>query len=628
MKGESDQSSPFTAQELDRVIKKLKKGKRPGVDEYPPELFIYAGKGVREALLNVINLVKTSRDIPDQWNLMKIVAIYKQKGCKKMLRYYRGIFLAIVISKLFESLIKSRIEPALNNINLLQAGSRTNRRGADNVFLLRGCVDHYVANKRPLYITAYDYEQAFDSLWMENCILALKNLGVSKEMLQLIYNLNKKAIVTVKTPYGMTEPFETEPVVKQGTVLGSALCSSSTGEYCGINTGVEVGNMTVSSLLYVDDVIDLSSNVKDRERYHEHAVIFSRQNNLSLSGTKCYGMAMNCDDILPLLLIESDGSKCVIPAEVIIYLGDVFNEKGNNDDLIKDRIRRGTKASICITSLIRETNLGIYEMSVWLLLYCALFLSTVLFNSETWSRLRVKDIEQLQAMQNKFLKKMVGVSSGTPNSFLFLELGVLPIEAEIHKRQLMFLHRILQLPVDDPVHQMFLNLMILDQKGEANWWTQVKTLLPKYELPACLEDITKLKKNTFKDKVTKAINKTVLANLVKECSALIKTQNLVYDSLKMQDYLKVLYPNQSRIILKSRCQTLDIKTQSTFKYGEDDVLCRSCGAHDETFDHILNCGYEEKEHMKINICNLEESSDLITSILMRAANRIDTFCTP
>ena len=40
---------------------------------------------------------------------------------------YVCVFLAIVISKIFEKLIKARIEDKLKEINLLQAGSRTNR---------------------------------------------------------------------------------------------------------------------------------------------------------------------------------------------------------------------------------------------------------------------------------------------------------------------------------------------------------------------------------------------------------------------------------------------------------------------------------------------------------------------
>ena len=117
-----------------------------------------------------------NQDVPDQWNEVRIATIYKQKGSKKMLKYYRGIFLTILlVSKIFEYLIKDRIDEKLDNINILQAGSRKNRSGPDNIFLLRGCIDHFKFIKRPLLFTAYDFEQAFDSLWLEDSIISLKD---------------------------------------------------------------------------------------------------------------------------------------------------------------------------------------------------------------------------------------------------------------------------------------------------------------------------------------------------------------------------------------------------------------------------------------------------------------------
>ena len=103
----------------------------------------------------------------------------------------------------------------------------------------------FQVHEETLFLTAYDFEQAFDSLWLEDCILSMKNLGVEKEYLQLMYNLNKSATVTVQTPYGETSAFQTDPIVKQGTILGPSLCSSSTGEYCDINPGVCVGNLII-----------------------------------------------------------------------------------------------------------------------------------------------------------------------------------------------------------------------------------------------------------------------------------------------------------------------------------------------------------------------------------------------
>ena len=105
-----------------------------------------------------------------------------------------------------------------------------------------------------------------------------------------------------------------------------------------------VGCTTISALVYVDDIIDLSSSVEDFVLSHQNAVLFAKKKKLTLSGTKCYWMVLNRkakDGPIPTL--EIDGESIVLPASEIVYLGDVFNELGNNDGLIADRIKRGTK---------------------------------------------------------------------------------------------------------------------------------------------------------------------------------------------------------------------------------------------------------------------------------------------
>ena len=587
----SKSSTPFELDSLAKIVKKVKKGKSPGIDRYPPEFFLYMGKGLLRSLLELFNFIKDKREIPDQWNSMMIVTIYKNKGSKKMLKNYRGIFLTVIVSKVFEGMIKERIQDQLVKVNILQAGSRFNRGAGDNVFLLRAAIDHYVNMKKPLFVTAYDYEQAFDSLWMEDCILALKDLGVSQEMLQLIFSLNKNAKVVVQTPHGLTTEFTTDPIVKQGTVLGSILCSSSTGEYCGVNVGVAVGTMILASLLYVDDIIDLSLNTDECLKAHENALTFSNKKKLSLSGSKCFNMVINQNEENLPVDMEIDEEKKVVVAEEIVYLGDVFDVKGSNNGLIHDRVRRGTKASISIQSLLAETDVGKHKISVSLLLYGVLFLSTVLFNSQTWSNLKKKDIEALPTLQLKFLKKIVDVARSTCNAFTFLELGVLPIEHEIRKRQLMYLHRILQLEHDDPVVQMFHNIVDLHKCGESNWWTDVKHSMEKYNIDTPLDEIAAMSKERFRVIVNTSVKKLALRELVDEVKTKKKTKHLIYTELQTQSYLLNFYPTQARTIFKSRCQTLDIKSHLTYRY--DDLCCRVCGEGEESLIHVVNCGSDD-----------------------------------
>ncbi len=615
------ESPPFQLNELDSVIKSLKNNS-PGLDGYPASLFKRAGVGLRTSVLEVLNLIKSTKEIPDQWELVKIVTIYKQKGSKKRLKYYRGIFLTIVISKIFEKLIKNRIEHHLKKVNILQAGSRLNRGGPDNVFLLRGCIDHHLFTKQSLFVTAYDFEQAFDSLWLEDCILALNKVGVEKDMLQLIYNLNKRAKVTVQTPHGEATQFTTDPIVKQGTVLGPILCSTSTGEHCDENTGVAVGTLLLASLLYVDDIIDVSNTIQDRKKAHELTMLFGRRKKIFYSGTKCYSMAIKFDpDGIPSLKINEEFN--VVDTDEIVYLGDVFNEKGNNDGLIRDRVKRGTKAMITINSLIAENEVGIHRINVLLLLYHALFLATTIFNSQTWSKFRNEDLEKLQVLQLKFLKRVIGVARSAPNSLVYLELGVVPIAAEIHKRQLMYLHRILNLDSSDPVYQMFSNMISFSEAGEKNWWTQVKGILPKYNITKNLTSLKLMSKEEYKKMVNTHVTDKVLEELIDEFQSLKKDRKLTYSSLQQQEYLKCLYPSQARIVFMCRCNMLDIKTHRTHKYN--DTVCRGCGVEEETVHHIVNCGFPPNEHIEFNMYEIGELSVLVKSHLINVIRRIETF---
>ena len=103
-----------------------------------------------------------------------------KKGSVKVLRNNRGIFLCVVISKIIEKLIKQRIEEHIQKVNILQAGSRTKRGFPDNLFLLRGVMDHAKYTGKTVYLTSYDFIQCFDSLWIEDCIILLWNLGVCR----------------------------------------------------------------------------------------------------------------------------------------------------------------------------------------------------------------------------------------------------------------------------------------------------------------------------------------------------------------------------------------------------------------------------------------------------------------
>ena len=190
------------------------------------------------------------------------------------------------------------------------------------------------------------------------------------------------------------------------------------------------------------------------------------------------------------------------------------------------------------------------------------------------------------------------------------------------KRQLMFLHRILNLEASDPVQMAFQNQMALHDAGETNWWSGVKTKLIEYNITLSLSEIKDLSREVFSNRVKKAVTTTALKELTLECSTLKKTSTLQYKDLATQDYLLHLFPDQARTVFKWRSRTLDLKSHLSYKYN--DLLCRGCKEADEDVEHIINCGMDVQADL-FDVTQIYELSDQLKVNLKLMATRIMSF---
>ena len=127
-----------------------------------------------------------------------------------------------------------------------------------------------------------------------------------------------------------------------------------------------------------------------------------------------------------------------------------------------------------IQAFYKEIGLGNYEIQIMLQFYESIFLSTVLFNCQSWTNLTDTHIESLQTLQMKYLKQTMCVPYSTPNKGTLLELGILPINDVINCRKLLFLHHILNLKEDDPVLKLYKEQNTLP--FEKHWANEVSRL--------------------------------------------------------------------------------------------------------------------------------------------------------
>ena len=76
-----------------------------------------------------------------------------------------------------------------------------------------------------------------------------------------------------------------------------------------------------------------------------------------------------------------------------------------------------------------------------MVMYQSVFLPRLIYNCESWFNLIHQDISDLQGAQLNFLRRAVELPKSTPSATLFQELGILPVQYEVEKRQFVFLKK-------------------------------------------------------------------------------------------------------------------------------------------------------------------------------------------
>ena len=241
----------------------------------------------------------------------------------------------------------------------------------------------------------------------------------------------------------------------------------------------------------VDDLNGLNHNVTDVHASHEVVTLFAKKKRLPLNEEKCIVLPINVPDKMatPVLYVNN---RQMDVCETCKYLGDIFNTKGSNSELIEDRVSKGMKCMLSTMALACEITLGIHLIKTQLSLYKVMFIPVVMYNSGAWSNITIAEISKLRTIQLKFLKRILHAPSSTANCFIFLELGIIPIEFHIHINQLQFLHHVLSLPRNDPVNMSYHQQQQF--KYEKNWVNEVQAIRRKYDLKYSDEDISTITK--------------------------------------------------------------------------------------------------------------------------------------
>ena len=135
---------PFTQEELDSILRKIKNRKAAGLDEIPPE--VWKTRQFDDTLLRHCNAVYNQNPI-DRWMKGCTLPFFK-KGDLGLAKNYRGITLTSIAAKIYNALLRNRIEPEIDNIlRKNQNGFRRNRSTTSQILTTRSILEGVRAKK-------------------------------------------------------------------------------------------------------------------------------------------------------------------------------------------------------------------------------------------------------------------------------------------------------------------------------------------------------------------------------------------------------------------------------------------------------------------------------------------------
>ena len=205
----------ITLEELEKAVFKLQKGKSPGPDGLPAEFYQVFWDKAKYMYLAFINAVKQTC-FPASKNVSITTLIYKEKGEKCSLMYYRPIALMNDDVKILKKLLSMRLNLVLPSIIHKSQTAVHTRYIGDNVNLIRDLIDVANETDEEAAMIFLDQEKAFDRVNHTVLLKTLQRFGFGPDFISWIRILYSNASTRLNINGFLTKKIQLNSGVRQG----------------------------------------------------------------------------------------------------------------------------------------------------------------------------------------------------------------------------------------------------------------------------------------------------------------------------------------------------------------------------------------------------------------------------
>lgn len=208
--------NPLTDDELFNALKKLPKGKVPGIDGLPVEFFIAFWEDLKGSFSELVQSAFDSFTLPETMRTSIITLIFKKKS-REDIRNYRPISLLCSDYKIIAKALAERMKAVLPSvIHKDQTGFLKNRYIGENVTLFLDTQEYLSRNEKRGYAFLADWENAYDRIDRSFIEQSLTAFGFGPRFCRWFHLLHNDSSAQVIVNGFLSGSFKVNSGVRQG----------------------------------------------------------------------------------------------------------------------------------------------------------------------------------------------------------------------------------------------------------------------------------------------------------------------------------------------------------------------------------------------------------------------------
>ena len=295
--------------------------------------------------------------------------------------------------------------------------------------------------------------------------------------------------------------------------------------------------------------------------------------------------------------------------DIYKYLGMVINKSGNLKDHTLKLNRKFEVINREIGAIGAKHQSGKEEIRVKLKPYKTCLMSALLYGLETWRKIDKDEMNEIEKIQKRVLKRIFKLSISTSYIGSILETGTWPANQRIQYSTMMLYHNIM-----NSGHKR-ITRKILAEETISNY---KNTMISKVQqiaqgIGVKLKNVENISKSKCKKQVEGKIGKPIEERTKQEMTNKTKASTIIEDKWERKKYLQECDRETIKHVIKIRLHMWQVSCN--YKRDNTDTKCSLCKKLEDTVKHVLEC--EKDKKFALSKENSKGEWEEITEIYMK-----------